>query len=312
MSSLSKVQLFYYDGVMTKTDALLSEYLDYCSIERRLSPNSNAAYRRDLTRLAKFLIDQKLTLQQAEGSILSDFVNELYKSGLSSRSVARYISSIRSFYKYLLEQNQLKQDPTAHLSTPSQWKSLPKYLTLAEVEKLLNTPNPETALGNRDRAMLQLLYAAGLRVSELVSVRLSELNKETGVIRTIGKGEKTRLIPVGREALAAVEDYTSRFRQQILKETVSEFLFVTTRGGAMTRQAFWKLLKQYGLKAGINKHLSPHVLRHSFASHLLERGADLRSLQMMLGHADISTTQIYTHVMRTRMRAIYDKHHPRG
>lgn len=305
-------QLFYYDDLVKQEDASLREFLAYASIEKGLSANSLAAYRRDLSRLARFLDGRKLSLADASGSDLRAFLNELYEDGLSARSVARYLSSIRSLYRYLLDQDDVRDNPTALLASPGQWKTLPKYLTLEDVDQLLGAPDPEKALGSRDLAMLQLIYATGMRVSELVSVRLAELNTETGIVRTVGKGEKTRLIPVGREALQAIEDYTTHFRQRILKQTVSEFLFVTARGTSMSRQAFWKLLRKYGLAAGITKHLTPHVLRHSFATHLLERGADLRSLQLMLGHSDISTTQIYTHVLRARMRSIYDTYHPRG
>lgn len=293
-------------------DASLQEFLAFASVEKGLAANSLAAYRADLKRLERFLADRRLELAQAGGSDLREFVAALFAEGLGARSVSRHLSSLRSLYGYLLDQNRIQEDPTSRLSSPGQWKTLPKYLTCAEVDQLLEAPDPETALGSRDLAMLQLLYATGLRVTELVSVRLAELNAEMGVVRADGKGGKTRLVPVGRTALQAIEDYTGRFRQAILKQAASEFLFVTARGTAMSRQAFWKLLRRYGLVAGIAKRLSPHVLRHSFATHLLERGADLRSLQLMLGHADISTTQIYTHVLRERMRTIYDSHHPRG
>ncbi len=290
----------------------MRDYLAYTSIEKGLAANSLAAYRRDLTRLAEFLFGRQRTVAGASAQDLREFVDSLYEDGLGARSVARYLSSVRGLYRYLIGEARVAEDPTANLRSPGQWKSLPKYLTLDEVEELLASPDPETPLGNRDLAMLQLLYATGLRVSELVSVRLSELDLKTGIVRTVGKGEKTRLVPVGRSALEAIEDYLARFREPILKKASSEYLFVTGRGSAMSRQAFWKLLRRHGLAAGIGKPITPHVLRHSFATHLLERGADLRSLQLMLGHADISTTEIYTHVLRSRMRAVYDKYHPRG
>ena len=297
---------------MERVDTSLREYLAHASIEKGLSANSVAAYRRDLKRLEEFLNARQLDILSADLSQLRDFLNTLYEAGLSARSVARYLSSIRGLYRFLLDEGRLQEDPAAHLESPGRWKTLPKYLTLGEVDQLLAAPDPETPLGSRNMAMLQLLYATGLRVSELVSVRLVELNAEMGFIRTVGKGSKTRLVPVGRTALKAIDAYTTRFRQQILKQATSEFLFVTSRGSSMSRQAFWKLLRRYGLIAGIPKAISPHMLRHSFATHLLERGADLRSLQVMLGHADISTTQIYTHVLRSRMRAIYDTYHPRS
>lgn len=297
---------------MGATDPALQEFLAYSSVEKGLSANSLAAYRTDLTSLAQFLSKRQLDIASARGSDLGDFVDSLFERGLGARSVGRYVSSVRGVYRYLLDQDRLREDPTVNLRSPGQWKTLPKYLTLGEVDQLLDVPDTEKALGNRDFAMLQLLYATGLRVSELVSVRLSELDTKMGLIRTVGKGDKTRLVPVGTSALEAIEDYMTRFRPGILKQKKSPYLFVTARGGSMSRQAFWKLLKKHGLVAGISKTITPHVLRHSFATHLLERGADLRSLQLMLGHADISTTQIYTHVLRTRMRAIYDKHHPRS
>ena len=290
----------------------MREFLAYASIEKGLASNSVAAYRRDLTRLARFLAGRKLDLAGARASDLREFLDSLYKDGLNARSVARYLSSVRGLYRYLVEQDNLDEDPTANLQTPGQWKSLPKYLTLAEVDRLLGAPDPETPLGNRDLAMLQLLYATGLRVSELVAVRTAAIDTKLGVVRTLGKGDKERLVPVGRAALDAIEDYLTRFRGPILKQSTSEYLFVTARGTSMSRQAFWKLVRRYRLLAGIGTAISPHVLRHSFATHLLERGADLRSLQLMLGHADISTTEIYTHVLRARMRAVYDKFHPRG
>lgn len=300
------------DAMVAHKDAALGEFLAYSSIEKGLAANSLAAYRRDLTRLARFLAGRELELSAARSEDLRDFLSELYGTGMNARSVARYLSSIRGLYRYLIERGTVSDDPTAHLQTPKRWKSLPKYLTLDEVELLLEAPDPDTPLGSRDAAMLQLLYATGLRVSELVQVKTSELDAKMGIVRTLGKGDKVRLVPVGRSALEAIDDYVVRFRDLILKKAASKYLFVTARGTAMTRQAFWKLLRKYGLAAGIGRTITPHVLRHSFATHLLERGADLRSLQLMLGHADISTTEIYTHVLRSRMRAIYDQFHPRG
>lgn len=293
-------------------DPSLKDYLAFTRIEKGLTENSLAAYRRDLTRLAVFLRDRKLDLAAGRADDLRDFLDSLYRDGLSARSVARYLSSIRGLYRYLIEQGSVVDNPTANLETPKAWRNLPRYLTLDEVDQLLEAPDRERPLGNRDAAMIQLLYATGLRVSELVAVRLTEVDTATGVVRAHGKGGKDRLVPVGRSALAAIEDYMIRFRKAILKQSTSEYLFVTARGSSMTRQAFWKLLRKYGAIAGIDKSISPHVLRHSFATHLLERGADLRSLQLMLGHADISTTEIYTHVLRSRMRSIYDRFHPRG
>ena len=297
---------------MKASDPSVREFLVHADVEKGLAANSVAAYRRDLDRLGTFLAGRDRDVLGAEVSDLRDFLSSLYQRGLGARSVARYLSSIRGLYRYLLDDGRLATDPTAHLESPGRWTKLPRFLTLDEVDQLLEAPDPETPLGSRNRAMLQLLYATGLRVSELVAVRLAELDAETGIVRTTGKGGKTRMVPVGRTALGAIETYRTQFRQRILKKASSEFLFVTSRGSALTRQAFWKVLRGYGLKAGIGRSVSPHMLRHSFATHLLERGADLRSLQIMLGHSDISTTQIYTHVLRSRMRAIYDKFHPRG
>ena len=299
-------------NTMVPVDDSVREFLSYCSIERGLAANTLVAYRRDLTRLEEFLAGRDSSVIDADGSQLSDFLSKLYDDGLSATSVARYLSSVRGLYRYHIYQGRLKKDPTAHLRSPSRWKRLPNHLTLEEVDQLLDAPNRDVPLGCRDAAMLQLLYATGLRVSELIHVRLTELDSETGIVRTKGKGQKTRLVPVGRAALSAIEAYTGQFRQLILKNACSEFLFVTARGGAMTRQGFWKLVRRYALAAGITTKVSPHSIRHSFATHLLDRGADLRSLQLMLGHADISTTQIYTHVRRSRMRSIYDSFHPRS
>ncbi len=288
------------------------EFLAYCSVEKGLATSSLAAYRDDLTRLSCFMARRGASLAEAGDGDLREFLGSLYADGLNARSISRYLSTIRGLYRYLLEQGTIREDPTRHLGSPGQWKRLPKYLSLDEVDQLLGAPDRDTPLGSRDLAMLQLLYATGLRVSELVAVKTAELDTKMGIVRTLGKGSKTRLVPVGAVALEAIDDYVTRFRDPILKQAKSEFLFVTARGGAMSRQAFWKLLRRYGLAAGIGGTVSPHVLRHSFATHLLERGADLRSLQLMLGHADISTTEIYTHVLRSRMRAVYDSHHPRS
>ena len=300
-------------AVFTQTQQhWIREYLDYCRIEKGLATNSLAAYGRDLDRWRRYCVTSNVALESASQETVQGFLDSLYRAELSSRSIARYLTSLRNLFRYLIEQNRIEQDPTEQISAPGQWKQLPKFLTVEEVDRLLAAPKQEDPLGSRDRAMLQLLYATGLRVSELIAVQLSDLRAELGVLSTVGKGDKQRLVPVGKEALAAIERYADLSRPDILKRRPSPYLFVTRRGGPMTRQAFWKLLKRYGLEAGITKPLTPHVLRHSFATHLLERGADLRSVQMMLGHADISSTQIYTHVLRERLRTVYDKHHPRS
>jgi len=295
-----------------RSSGLVQDYMEYCRLEKGLATNTLEAYGRDLARLVKFCGKRRLDIDQVANGDIAAFIDSLYEDGLSSRSVARYIATLRSYYRYLLESETITVDPTADVSSPGQWKQLPKFLTMAEVDSLLEAPDPQTARGSRDRAMIQLLYATGLRVSELIQVQRTHLNAEMGVLRTRGKGDKDRIVPVGRQALAAIDEYVEQDRSLLLKQKVSPYLFVTQRGGPMTRQAFWKLLKRHGLQAGITKNLSPHVVRHSFATHLLERGADLRSVQMMLGHADISTTQIYTHVLRERLRNVYDQHHPRS
>ena len=294
------------------SQTVIQEYIDYCRVEKGLSVNTLSAYRRDLRRLAAFCEKQRRSLLEAGGEDLKEFLDFLYQDKLSSRSIARYVASIRNFYLYQLRQERIAADPTVDIRSPKQWKQLPKFLSLEEVDQLLDAPDPATPRGARDRAMLQLLYAAGLRVSELVGIQLAQLNSQLGVLRVTGKGDKQRMVPVGRVALEAIETYLAHDRPRILKRRHSRYLFVTARGTLLTRQAFWKLLKNYGLQAQIMKSLTPHLLRHSFATHLLERGADLRSLQLMLGHADISTTQIYTHVMRERLRKVYDDHHPRS
>ena len=293
-------------------ETLIEEYLDYCRIEKGLAANTLAAYQRDLRRFEGFCAERRMVLLEAGSEDLNEFVDSLYRAGLSSRSIARYTASLRNFYVYLMRHGRTRVDPTAELAAPRQWKRLPRFLALDEVDRLLEAPDTSKPLGGRDRAMLQLLYATGLRVSELVSVKRNDLNMELGVVRTTGKGGKQRLVPVGRQALGAIRHYLQNDRSRILKGKNSEYLFVTARGSLLTRQAFWNLLRRYGRQAGIAGKLSPHVVRHSFATHLLERGADLRSLQIMLGHADISTTQIYTHVLRERLRKVYDEHHPRS
>ncbi len=290
----------------------IEEYLFYCRAEKGLAVNTLLAYRRDLAKLAAHGAEKTQAPLDLTADDLRGFVDSLYRAQLSSRSIARHITTLRNFYGYFLADGRIRIDPTADLASPRQWKQLPKYLSLDEVDRLLEAPDPATPLGLRDRAMLQLLYATGLRVSELVSTQRGHLNSALGFLRMTGKAGKQRLVPVGRVALGSIETYEQQAREKILKGKHSEYLFVTARGGGLTRQAFWYLLRRYGLIAGVTSRLSPHVLRHSFATHLLERGADLRSLQMMLGHADISTTQIYTHVLRERLRKVYDEHHPRS
>ncbi len=292
--------------------SLLREYLDYCRVEKGLAKNSLEAYGRDLGRFFAGCGEIGAEPSAASADHLRQYIDSLREAGLGSRSIARALTSLRVFYRYLLRHERIAADPTADLAAPGQWKQLPKFLTLEEVDLLLAAPDPATPQGGRDRAMLQLLYATGLRVSELVGLPLRALHREMGLLRVRGKGDKERLTPVGRDALTAIESYLENDRPALLKRRTAAEMFVTSRGSGMTRQGFWTLLKKYRLLAGISKEISPHLLRHSFATHLLERGADLRSVQMMLGHSDISSTQIYTHVLRERLRKVYDEGHPRS
>jgi integrase/recombinase XerD len=287
----------------------ITAFLNFCRLEKGLSVNSLDAYAADLASFKEFTGDSAGLPGTPEIRLHLD---NLYQLGLSSRSVGRHLTTIRNFYGFLLREGEISTDPTEHLRTPRQWQTIPKYLNLEEIERIIQTPDVSRPTGVRDRAMMELLYASGLRVSELCKVGVSDLNLEMGVLRTTGKGNKQRLVPVGKTAVLAVRAYLETGRSALLKGRASRYLFITARGGCLTRQAFWKLLAAYGRKAGIFHGLTPHVLRHSFATHLLEGGADLRSVQIMLGHADISTTQIYTHVMRSRLRDTVQKHHPRA
>jgi integrase/recombinase XerD len=293
----------------TELRGQMTAFLNFCRIEKGLSANSLSAYSADLSKFSAFLGDSP-TIQGAEE--LRRYIDHLHQCELGSRSIARHLTTLRSFYGFLLREGAIENDPTQLLRSPRQWQTIPKFLNLEEIERLLEIPDAARPTGLRDRAMLQLLYATGLRVSELCRVGMGDLNHEVGVLRTTGKGNKQRLVPVGQAAIRAVDEYLKNGRAALLKGRASRYLFVTARGGCLTRQAFWKLLAIHGKKAGIFRGLTPHVLRHSFATHLLEHGADLRSVQVMLGHVDISTTQIYTHVMRSRLRDTVQKHHPRA
>ena len=287
----------------------ITAFLNFCRLEKGLAANSLDAYSTDLARFKEFIGDSKDLPDTQEIRL---HIDNLYQSGLSSRSVGRHLTTIRNFYGFLLREGEIARDPTEHLGTPKQWQTIPKYLNLQEIDRIIQATDLSRPTGVRDRAMMELLYASGLRVSELCKVGVGDLNLEVGVLRTTGKGNKQRLVPVGKTAVLAVRAYLEAGRSALLKGRASRYLFITARGGCLTRQAFWKLLAAHGRKAGIFHGLTPHVLRHSFATHLLEGGADLRSVQIMLGHADISTTQIYTHVMRSRLRDTVEKHHPRA
>jgi integrase/recombinase XerD len=288
--------------------SLAARFLDFCRVEKGLSSNSMEAYSADLAGFSEFFKNGAAPGTEE----IRNYIDHLYQRKLSNRSIARHLTTLRNFYGFLLREGAIDRDPTEHLKAPRQWQTIPKYLNGEEIDRLLDAPEDSKPIGLRDRAMLQLLYATGLRVSELCRTGMGDLNLEMGVLRTMGKGQKQRLIPVGGQAIQAVETYLRNGRPALLKGRASRYLFVTARGGCLTRQAFWKLLGGHGRKAGIFRNLSPHVVRHSFATHLLEHGADLRSVQVMLGHADISTTQIYTHVMRSRLRDTIQEHHPRA
>ena len=289
---------------------LVREFADYLSVEKRHSSNTVDAYRRDILRFVSFNPD--VSLKTVTPSDIRDFLLSLHNQRLSSRSIARALSSLKSFFRYLVMENLIRENPVETLETPKIWRKLPRTISLDQVEALLNQPDTDTALGLRDKAMLEVLYATGVRVSELISLKSSDLSLEVGYIRAYGKGGKERIIPLGEVAKSYLKAYFEKSRPKLIKDTSHPMLFISRLKGPMTRQAFWKTLKQYVLKAGISVPLSPHTLRHAFATHLLERGADLRSVQQMLGHSDISTTQIYTHVVQTRMRKVFNECHPRS
>jgi integrase/recombinase XerD len=290
----------------------IREFETYLKIEKGLARNSVLGYTRDLQKLKRFATARSQELTELAREDIQLWSQALRKGRLSPRSISRAIAAARSFYQFLLVDRVIRDDPMEQIDSPRALKSLPHYLSREEVERLLKQPDPDTRLGGRDRAMIEVLYASGLRVSELVNLTVSQLNISLGILSCMGKGSKERIVPIGEEALANVAKYVANSRPLLLKKHASNYLFVTRRGTNMTRQGFWKILRAYGKKAGIRRKLTPHVLRHSFATHLLENGADLRSVQMMLGHADISTTQIYTHVARERLKRLYDKYHPRA
>ena len=291
----------------------LDLYLDYLTVEKGLAANTRASYSADLLKFLNYLRDRGIDdWSQVRFPEIMAFLSRVQEQGLAPRSRARLLSAMRGFFKFMIRDSHLKKSPVANLTSPRLRRQLPTVLSVAEVERLLAQPNPDLPLGQRDVAMLELLYGTGLRVTELITLAVGRVNLEVGFLVARGKGSKERIVPMGEVATEAVRSYTLGSRPRLLKGRVSEILFVSNRGTAMTRQGFWKLLKKYGHQAGMQKSLTPHTLRHSFATHLLERGADLRSVQMMLGHADISTTQIYTHVARERLREVHKKYHPRA
>jgi integrase/recombinase XerD len=293
-------------------DPALQKFLDAVWMERGLSPNTLAAYRADLTALTRWLEERGGSLVKATRLELLAFIAARVEGGSRPRSTARQLSSFRRFFRFMIREALIETDPTAQIAMPKIGRSLPKSLTEAEVDSLLQAPTVTDPLGHRDRTMLEVLYATGLRVSELVSLKHNQVNLNQGVIRVVGKGNRERLIPLGDEAVSWVQQFTQGPRVEILLERQTDYLFPTRRGDRMTRQAFWHIIKRYSKKAGVDKELSPHTLRHAFATHLLNHGADLRVVQMLLGHSDLSTTQIYTHVARERLKELHQQHHPRG
>jgi len=292
--------------------ALVDRFLDAIWMERGLSENTLGAYRADLLALNQRLVGRNVELARAGRTDILDYIAWRVESGAKPRSTARQLSSFRRFYRYLLREGLLSEDPTAQIAMPKIGRALPQSLTEEEVEALLAAPAVGESLGHRDRAMLEVLYATGVRVSELINLKMSQVNLNQGVIRIVGKGDRERLIPLGDEAQDWVKEFVAGPRVEILLERQTDYLFPTRRGDRMTRQAFWHIIKRYAKKASVKKRLSPHTVRHAFATHLLNNGADLRVVQLLLGHSDVSTTQIYTHVARERMKDLHGRHHPRG
>jgi integrase/recombinase XerD len=293
-------------------EAQIRSFLNYLRVEKGLSDNTLFAYQRDMMKFAEFAARQKVSLGQVERAHVVDFLHSLYLKKLDGRSVARHLVTIRHFFRFCFAEGLLQEDPAANVQSPKFRQSLPEFLSLAEVDRLLAQPDASSTLGLRDKAMIELLYSTGLRVSELCGLKTQDIQMDLGCLRCIGKGNKERLVPVGKRALQVVQEYITKARLQILGKRSSSFLFPSRTGSAINRFAFWKILGTYGRRAELRKALTPHMLRHSFATHLLDRGADLRSVQMMLGHADIATTQIYTHVVEERLKQVYKAHHPRA
>jgi len=295
--------------------AAISAFLNHVRVEKGLSANTVSAYGRDMFKFEAFAKKRKLSLTSITRDDLVDFLSSLYHRKLESRTVARHLVTLRNFFRFAQVQELISEDPSLNLESPKIRRSLPGYLRLEEVDKLLAQPDEKTSIGLRDRAMLEVLYSSGLRVSELTSLRVMDLDRSAGYVRCIGKGDKERIVPVGKKALALVDRYLREARPKLLGTgnlAHSPVLFLNRRGGGFSRVGVWKILSAYGRQAGLRVALTPHMLRHSFATHLLERGADLRSVQLMLGHSDISTTQIYTHVVEERLKQIYKAHHPRA
>jgi integrase/recombinase XerD len=292
---------------------LIEEFLNYLVVERGLSDNTILAYRRDLYKYTDFLESKKkrMHLNEVERNDIRDYMLFQKENALSSNSISRSLVAIKVLHRFLFREKYIKQDITSVLDSPKLWKHLPETLSLPEVEEIISKPNTRNCIGLRDRAVLELMYATGLRVSELVNLTVDNVNLEVGFLRCIGKGNKERIVPVGRQAQSAIEKYLSKSRIKLNKSKTQNNLFLSRLGRKISRQSFWKIIKKYTALAGIKKEITPHTLRHSFATHLLERGADLRVVQEMLGHSDISTTQIYTHINKDRLKSIHHKFHPR-
>lgn len=296
----------------SNTQPIVEEYLDHVWAEKGLSPHTISAYRRDLTALANWLESQSTKLQEAGSADIQAYLGHRYALQHSPRSTARHLSCFRGFYSWLVRESRISVNPTELIDSMKLGRPLPKSMAESDVEKLLEEPDTSIALELRDKAMLELLYATGLRVSELISLTISQVNQRQGVVRTFGKGSKERLVPVGETALEWLQQYLVEARPQLLPPGASDTLFPSRRGRVMTRQTFWHRIGLYARRAGISYAVSPHLLRHAFATHLLNHGADLRVVQMLLGHSDLSTTQIYTHIARERMKSLHSQHHPRG
>ncbi len=290
----------------------IESFLDFLWMEQGLSENTLASYRTDLKKFDEWLNQRCYSLLRVGQIELQEYLHWRHQNSLSARSTARFLSCIRRFYRYCLQERFIESDPTLKIDSPKLGQSLPHSLTETEIDSLLEAPDSDSSLGLRDKAMLELMYSSGLRVSELVELELSQLSLRQGVVRIIGKGNKERLVPVGEEALDALENYLKHGRAEHCTHSSEDTVFLSLRGVRMTRQTFWHRVKIYARVAGIHKHLSPHTLRHAFATHLLNHGADLRTLQMLLGHSDLSTTQIYTHVAKERLKSLHQQHHPRG
>lgn len=291
---------------------IIEEFLSYLSVERGVANNTLSSYRRDLAKFSEFLKAQKSkSVQDISRQTITSFMFKERDRGLSSNSVSRELACLKSFFKFLIKENKIKEDPANIIESPKLWKKLPFALNIEEVEAILAAPNLRNPMGMRDKACLELMYATGMRVSEIVYLKMDDVNMEVGFVKCFGKGSKERIVPFGRKAKESVARYLDKARPVFLKKKVSNFLFLTRLGKSMSRQTFWKIIKRYAKEAGVKKKITPHTLRHSFATHILERGADLRVVQELLGHSDISTTQIYTHISKDRLKSIHQKFHPR-